>query len=70
VAIKKHMLFHEHKVYAQRLLRELKVGRLLNHENALYIRSAYLTETDPTQFKGLYVVTDIMDGDLKRVIDS
>ena len=42
VAIKKIEKAFEHKIFAKRTLRELRLARLMNHENVIYI-----------QFKGL-----------------
>lgn len=43
-AIKKIEKAFEHKVFAQRTLRELKIMRLLNHENILNITNIFLPE--------------------------
>ena len=63
VAIKKINKVFEHKVYAQRTLRELKIMRLLEPENVLAARSIFLPES-VDKFTSLYVVMDIMETDL------
>lgn len=62
-AIKKIEKGFEHKVFALRTLRELKVMRLLNHENLLSIVNI-IKPTDELNFKDIYVVTELMETDL------
>lgn len=69
VVIKKINKVFEHKVYAQRTLRELKIMRLLEHENVLAARSIFLPES-VQKFTSLYVVMDIMETDLAQIIKS
>ena len=38
VAIKKIEKAFEHKIFAKRTLRELRLARLMNHENVIYIQ--------------------------------
>lgn len=63
VAIKKIEKAFEHKVFTLRTLRELKIMRLLNHENVLSIKSI-LQPKSLEEFKELYVVSDLMETDL------
>ena len=69
VAIKKIEKAFEHKVFSQRTLRELKIQRLLNHENVLNIKSI-LQPSSLQSFNELYVVTDLMETDLATIIKS
>ena len=69
VAIKKMMKVFEHRTYAQRTLRELKMMRLLKHENILSTKTIILPES-LEDFNELYVVTELMETDLKSVIRS
>ena len=63
VAIKKIERAFEHKIFTLRTLRELKIMRLLNHENLLSIKTI-LKPKCLEKFHDLYVVTDLMENDL------
>ena len=41
VAIKKIEKAFEHKIFAKRTLRELRLARLMNHENVIYFQFRY-----------------------------
>ena len=69
VAIKKIEKAFEHKVFTLRTLRELKIMRLLNHENVLSIKSI-LKPKSLQEFNELYVVSDLMETDLAQIIKS
>jgi serine/threonine protein kinase len=69
VAIKKIEKAFEHKVFTLRTLRELKIMRLLNHENVLSIKSILMPDS-LDKFNELYVVTDLMETDLAQIIKS
>jgi len=69
VAIKKIEKAFEHKVFTLRTLRELKIMRLLNHENVLSIKSI-LRPDSLEKFNELYVVSDLMETDLAHIIKS
>ena len=69
VAIKKIEKAFEHKVFTLRTLRELKIQRLLSHENVLSIKSI-LQPKSLAEFNELYVVTDLMETDLSQIIKS
>jgi len=69
VAIKKIEKAFEHKVFTLRTLRELKIMRLLNHENVLSIKSI-LQPKSLQEFNELYVVSDLMETDLAQIIKS
>jgi len=69
VAIKKIERAFEHKVFAQRTLRELKIMRLLEHENILSIKSVLQPES-LEKLNELYVVTELMETDLTQIIKS
>lgn len=68
-AIKKIEKAFEHKVFAQRTLRELKIMRLLNHENILTICNIMLPE-NRAEFNEIYVITELMETDLAQIIKS
>lgn len=69
VAIKKIEKAFEHKVFALRTLRELKIMRLMDHENVLSIKSILKPE-GPNSFDQIYVVSDLMETDLSQIIKS
>lgn len=69
VAIKKIEKAFEHKVFTLRTLRELKIMRLLNHENVLSIKTI-LRPASLQEFNELYVVSDLMETDLAQIIKS
>ena len=69
VAIKKIEKAFEHKVFALRTLRELKIMRLLDHENVLSVKTI-LNPGSLEAFKEIYVVTELMETDLAQIIKS
>ena len=69
VAVKKIEKAFEHKVFTLRTLRELKIMRLLNHENVLSVKSI-LKPKSLQDFNELYVVSDLMETDLAQIIKS
>ena len=69
MAVKKIEKAFEHKVFSLRTLRELKIMRLLNHENVLSVKSI-LKPKSLQDFNELYVVSDLMETDLAQIIKS
>ncbi len=69
VAIKKIEKAFDHKVYMQRTLRELKILRLLHHDNIIGIKTI-LKPASKEEFNDIYVVTDLMETDLACIIKS
>ena len=63
VAVKKIEKTFEHKVFALRTLRELKIMRLLDHENVLSIKTIIKPES-LEKFDHIYVVTELLETDL------
>ena len=63
MAVKKIEKAFEHKVFTLRTLRELKIMRLLSHENVLSVKSI-LKPKSLQDFNELYVVSDLMETDL------
>ena len=63
VAIKKIEKAFEHKVFAQRTLRELKIMRLMEHDNVLAIKTI-LKPKSRKEFNEIYVVVELMETDL------
>ena len=63
VAIKKIVKAFEHRVFSLRTYRELKIQRLLDHENVLGIKRI-LKPKDRASFNEIYVVSELMETDL------
>lgn len=63
MAIKKIEKAFEHKIFALRTLRELKIMRLLNHDNVLSVKTI-LNPASLETFDQIYVVTELMETDL------
>ena len=69
VAIKKMINVWDNKIYALRIYRELKIQRLLDHENVLGIKTI-LKPINKQSFNEIYVVTELMETDLSLLIKS
>jgi len=69
VAIKKITKAFEHRIYTKRTLRELRIQRLLNHENVLGMKTILLPKSRE-DFEDIYVVTELMETDLTSIIKS
>ena len=69
VAIKKIVKAFEHRVFSLRTYRELKIQRLLKHENVLGI-NRILKPKDPKNFNEIYVISELMETDLAQIIKS
>ena len=67
IAIKKMSNVFEHKFYAKRILRELKMLRLLNHPNIINLSKIILPKSR-AEFSNIYGVFELMDTDLHQVI--
>ena len=62
VAIKKISAF-DHHIVSRRKLRELKLLRILKHENVVKIRTIILPKSR-ADFQDIYIVFELMDTDL------
>jgi serine/threonine protein kinase len=69
VAIKKIVKAFDHRVFSLRTYRELKIQRLLEHENVLGIKRI-LKPKSREDFNEIYVVTELMETDLAQIIKS
>lgn len=69
VAIKKIERAFEHKLFAKRTLRELKILRLLSHENIVQLKTIQKPE-DKEKFNEIYAVFEVMETDLGSIIKS
>lgn len=70
VAIKKVIRCFDHQVFAVRLLREVKILGFLKHPNVIHLRHVQLPYPDRDNYTELYMYTDLMDTDLKTIIQS
>jgi len=72
VAIKKVSKAFDDLVDAKRILREIKLLRHFDHENLIHIRDLMVTnaETGLGGFNDIYIVSELMETDLHRVIYS
>jgi len=68
VAIKKITCVFEHQTFTKRTLREIKLLRLLQHENIIGIDSL-LRPLNPG-FEDIYIVSHLMETDLASIIKS
>lgn len=69
VAIKKcKKLFQSHTM-AKRILREIRLLRLINHDNVVKIVNI-LKPTKNSEFTDIYIVFEIMETDLAQIIRS
>lgn len=69
VAIKKIEKAFEHSTFTKRTLRELKIMRLLSHENIIKIETIQLPQSKE-DFNEIYVVAELMETDLSSIIKS
>ena len=69
VAIKKIEKGLDHPTLAKRTLRELKILRLIQHDNIIPIISIQLPRSKE-DFDGIYVVSELMESDLTSIIKS
>lgn len=71
VAVKKIRDAVEDKEQGKLLLRELKLLRhFRGHENVVYIKEIIESPKGQSKFKDIYIITDLMDTDLHRIIKS
>ena len=59
----------EHALFAKRTLRELKILRLLHHENIIELKTIVKPEARDT-FEEIYAVFELMETDLGSIIKS
>ena len=69
VAIKKIERAFEHKLFAKRTLRELRILRLLSHENVVQLKTIQKPQ-DKESFNEIYAVFEMMETDLGSIIKS
>merc|ERR1719207_53358 len=68
VAVKKITKAFDDLVDGKRILREVKLLRHFNHDNIIRILDMY--PPDSVHYEDIYIVTDLMETDLHRVIYS
>ena len=69
VAIKKIEKAFEHSTFTKRTLRELKILRLLRHENVIRVKNIQLPKSRD-DFDEIYVVSELLETDLSSIIKS
>jgi len=69
LAIKKIEKAFEHRIFAKRTLRELRILRLLHHENIIGIQNLLLPKSRE-EFDDIYVCMELMETDLASIIKS
>uniref|UniRef100_A0A7S3NG81 Protein kinase domain-containing protein n=1 Tax=Euplotes harpa TaxID=151035 RepID=A0A7S3NG81_9SPIT len=69
VAIKKIERAFEHKLFTKRTLRELRILRLLSHENIVQLKTIQKPE-DKDKFNEIYAIFEVMETDLGSIIKS
>ncbi|EGR29625.1 PAS domain S-box family protein [Ichthyophthirius multifiliis] len=69
VSIKKIEKAFEHNIYTRRTIREIKLQRLLKHENVLGITQLILPLTRQ-DFNDIYLVQPLMQSDFREVLNS
>ncbi|KAL3857543.1 hypothetical protein ACJMK2_012198 [Sinanodonta woodiana] len=70
VAIKKIPFVFDVKDVAKRTYREVKILKHFKHDNIIRIREILKPKEDVKDFKDIYVVFDLMESDLHRIIYS
>ncbi|KAI6656343.1 Stress-activated protein kinase JNK-like [Oopsacas minuta] len=68
VAIKKLKDTFENDTYAKRAYRELHLMRIINHKNIISLIDVFTPSVDISTFNEVYLVMDLMDASLSRVI--
>jgi len=69
VAIKKVPKAFEDLIDAKRIVREIKLLKFFDHENIIGLVDVQKPPT-PTGFEDIYIITDLMETDMHRVIYS
>ncbi len=69
VAIKKIGKAFEDLIDAKRIFREIKLLKFINHENIIKLFDIEIPEK-PKTFNDIYIITELMETDLHRVIYS
>ena len=69
VAIKKISNAFEHATYTKRTLREIRLLRLLRHDNIIRLKNIF-PPVKADGFRDLYLISDLLETDLSSVIKS
>lgn len=70
IAIKKVTRAFDDPVDAKRILREIKLMRVFAHENVIRILDLVPPPATCEEFEDIYIVQDLMETDLHRIIYS
>jgi c-Jun N-terminal kinase len=68
VAIKKLVKPFQNETYAKRAYREVKLMKMVNHKNVIGLLNLYTPAHKIDDFEDLYIVMELMDANLCRVI--
>jgi mitogen-activated protein kinase 1/3 len=69
VAIKKIEKAFEDRLYTKRTLRELKLLRLMSHDNIIGLDTIMLPKSR-SEFEDIYCVNELMETDLRQIIKT
>jgi len=69
LAIKKIEKAFEHKIFTKRTIRELKILRLLQHENIVDVKNIFLPKSRE-DFDDIYLCNELMETDLASIVKS
>jgi serine/threonine protein kinase len=69
VAVKKVESVFDHVTFSRRTLREVRIVRLLSHENIVNINSMFIPANKET-YDDIYLISDLMESDLGSIIKS
>lgn len=69
VAIKKIEKAFEDRLYTKRTLRELKLLRLMNHDNIIGLETIMLPKSR-NEFEDIYCLNELMETDLRQIIKT
>ncbi len=70
VAIKKIPSLFAHETIAKRTYREIKILKHFKHDNVIAIRDILKPWNNENDFTDIYIVLDLMESDLHRIIHS
>lgn len=69
MAIKKIEKAFEDRLYTKRTLRELKLLRLMSHDNIIGLDTIMLPKSR-SEFEDIYCVNELMETDLRQIIKT
>ena len=70
VAIKRISNIFDNRILAKRTYREIKILQHFSHDNIIAIRDLFTISEDISNYRDVYIVFDLMETDLNRIIYS